>query len=354
MLSLCTPSFGPPSKWQFLPLPTPNLTRDDEVLIKVHAAAINPTDIGGAQGRYWPAFNVPLPFKIGYDLAGTISAVGASVTKFKIGDEVFCCLAFKTAGFGNGSISEYAKSTEDLVVLKPRNLTFVQAASLPLVCLTAVQMFERIPGGVEGKAVWVTAGLSGVGSVAVQMAKNVYGAQRVCTSVSTRKVGLVDGLVGEGVVDEVVDYTKTDLKKAVPLKSVDVLIDTIGSMFSTLPLVKPGGMIITCAGPSPPSGRNLKNISSAINRFIEKLLDLIDNLTRWWVGRSGVNYDSVLMKANGSELERVRTWVEEHKIRPVVGKVLKFRDLVGIREECGRVMKGKGGVGKVVVEVIAE
>lgn len=82
--------------------------------------------------------------------------------------------------------------------------------------------------------------------------------------------------------------------------------------------------------------------------------NFLDRIVRWWVGRYQVKFDSVLMKVNGSELESIKEWVEQGKIRPVVGKVLKFRDLEGIKEECTRIMKGNGGVGKVVIEIIAE
>jgi hypothetical protein len=87
---------------------------------------------------------------------------------------------------------------------------------------------------------------------------------------------------------------------------------------------------------------------------VEKILNFLDALTRWWIGRYDVKYDSVLMKVKGGELEIVKGWVEEGKIRPVVGKVLGFGDLEGIRRECGRVMDGRGGVGKVVIQLLSE
>jgi NADPH:quinone reductase-like Zn-dependent oxidoreductase len=112
-------------------------------------------------------------------------------------------------------------------------------------------------------------------------------------------------------------------------------------------------MIVACAGP-PPSGRNVRNISTEVPFLIEKTLDFLDAITRWWVGRYQVKFDSVLMKPNGSELQRIKEWVEEGKIKPVVGRVLKFANLEGIKEECTRMMKGKGGVGKVVINVITD
>jgi NADPH:quinone reductase-like Zn-dependent oxidoreductase len=112
-------------------------------------------------------------------------------------------------------------------------------------------------------------------------------------------------------------------------------------------------MIVACAG-TPPSGRNLKNISTEIPVIVEKVLDFINAIAQWYFGRYQVKFDSVLMKSNGNELERIKDWVEEGKIKPVIGKVLKFADLGGIKEECTRIMKGKGGIGKVVVEIIAD
>ncbi|TVY24898.1 NADPH-dependent alkenal/one oxidoreductase-like protein [Lachnellula hyalina] len=354
MRSLCIRRFGTPSKWEIADLPTPKITRGDEVLVKVHAAAINPTDIGAARGKYWPAFNVPLPYKIGYDLAGTVVERGSEVTKFNVGDEVFCCLPFKDRGkYGTGAVSEYALLAETLVVSKPRNLNFMEAASIPMVALTALQMLDKVPGGVQGKTVFIPAGLSGVGSAAVQMAKNSYGAEKVITTVSTRKIPMIDGLMSKGVVDESIDYTKVNPAKMIPDNSIDVMIDSIGATFSSLALLKNGGMIVACAGP-PSSGRNLRNISTDVPFLIEKILDFVNGIVRWWVGRYQVKFDTVLMKSNGTELERIKTWVEEGKLRPVVGKVLKFADLEGIKEECGRIMKGRGGVGKVVIDIIAD
>lgn len=112
-------------------------------------------------------------------------------------------------------------------------------------------------------------------------------------------------------------------------------------------------MIVACAGP-PSSGRDLKNISTDVPYLVEKILNLVNAVVRWWVGRYQVKFDTVLMKANGGDLERIKTWVEEGKLRPVVGKVLKFVDLEGIKEEGERIMKGKGGVGKVVIDIIAD
>ena len=112
-------------------------------------------------------------------------------------------------------------------------------------------------------------------------------------------------------------------------------------------------MVVTCTG-IPPSGRNLKNISPDVPFLLVKLLNFFHAMTRWWIGRYHVKFDHVLMKSNGGDLEKIKVWVEEGKIKPVVGKVLKFANLEGIREECIRMKNGKGGVGKVVIDIITD
>ncbi|TVY21678.1 2-methylene-furan-3-one reductase [Lachnellula arida] len=251
----------------------------------------------------------------------------------------------KSEKYGTGAISEYALLTETLVVSKPKNLNFVEAAALPMVALTAIQMLDKVPGGVEGKT-WC-----GVGGCA--NGENAYGAEKVITTVSTRKIPMIDEFLGKGVVDEMIDYTKVNPAKTIPQNSIDVLIDSIGATFSSLALLKKGGMVVACAGP-PCSGRDLKNISTDVPFLVEKILNLVNAVVRWWVGRYQVRFDTVLMKSNGGALERIKMWVEEGRLRPVVGTVLKFVDLEGIKGEGERIMMGKGGVGKVVIDIIAD
>jgi NADPH:quinone reductase-like Zn-dependent oxidoreductase len=159
----------------------------------------------------------------------------------------------KSGKYGTGSVSQYALVGETFLISKPKNLSFVEASSIPLVALTAIQMFDKVPGGVEGKTVFVPAGrkrsypfslldqelkcyreVSGVGSVAAQMAKNVYGAGKVITTVSTKKVSMVDDLLGKGVVDETIDYTKANPGKTIPGHSIDVMMDSVGASFSSV------------------------------------------------------------------------------------------------------------------------
>lgn len=159
MKSLAVPSFRDPADFTVLDLPVPRISRPDHILIKVHAASINPTDIALARGAFKLAVKIPFPIKIGYDVSGTIEAIGDSVTVFKVGDEVFCCLPWED----RGGISEYALTTTNFIVSKPSNLSHVAAASLPLVSLTSLQSFEKISllsSGEEfaGKTVLIPAG----------------------------------------------------------------------------------------------------------------------------------------------------------------------------------------------------
>jgi NADPH:quinone reductase-like Zn-dependent oxidoreductase len=161
--------------------------------------------------------NIPdsFPYKIGYDCAGTVLTTGSQVKRFKAGDEVFVRLP----ECHRGSWSELARSTEDFVALKPNTISMEEAASIPLACMTALQALRGYEGNLEGKTVFIPAGrklyrtslcepdadlytVGGTGIFACQLAKNIFRAGKVITTVSTSKVPQVNKLLGEGIVDE--------------------------------------------------------------------------------------------------------------------------------------------------------
>ena len=129
--------------------------------------------------------------------------------------------------------------------------------------LSALQAFESanatIPGGLSGKTILVPAGLSGTGSVGLQLAKHVYGAAKVITTVSTPKVPQIDQFLGKGTVDQIIDYTKQNLHKEVGKRSVDFFFDTVGTGMADLPLMKPRTGIIVSISSIPP-GKSMARI----------------------------------------------------------------------------------------------
>ncbi len=307
------------------------------------------------------------PCKIGLDVAGTVSAVGDKVSNFKVGDEVYGTLEESDRGSPphppykssfltcTGSASDYAVASQTVIAPKNSKLTHAEAASLCIAGITALQVFDKanstIPGGLKGKTVFVPAGLSGTGSIGLQLAKNVFGAGKVITTVSTAKVDKVSTLLGTGVVDQVVDYKTQDPLKEIPRGSVDFMFDTMGGAISYVSLIKPkAGHIITVA--TVPNGSAVKKAFPDTPFYFKYVMDLVDWYYRFRTGRWEVGYEYFGVKVKTEDLEEMSKFVAEGKVKPVVGKVAKLDDLQAVKEGCHDIYEGHGGIGKFVIELV--
>ncbi|MFF5189277.1 NADP-dependent oxidoreductase [Streptomyces sp. NPDC000345] len=210
------------------PAPRPN-----EVLVRVRAAGVNPTDW---KHRATGGFLGEPPFVLGWDVSGTVEAVGIGVAAFVPGDEVFGMLPYP---FGHGSHAEYVVAPVRALWHKPAALDHVQAGALPLVSLTAWQALVETAALEAGQRVLIHAAAGGVGHVAVHLAK-----ERGAYVIGTASAGKHDFLRGLGA-DEVIDYRETDFTEAV--KDVDVVLDTLGGETSvrSLSVVRPGGIVVS-------------------------------------------------------------------------------------------------------------
>ncbi len=227
--------YGSPDVLEFedVAKPTP---ADGEVLVKVHAAAVNPLDWHYMRGspyfvRLGSGLGAPKDSRIGVDFAGTVEAVGKDVRQFKPGDEVF--------GGRNGAFAEYVVVPEDrALVPKPSNVTFEQAASVPIAAVTALQAL-RDKGKIEpGQRVLINGASGGVGTFAVQIAKS-FGAE-VTGVCSTRNVEMVKSIGA----DHVIDYTKADYTESG--KQFDLIIDNVGthSLLANRRVLSPKGLLV--------------------------------------------------------------------------------------------------------------
>lgn len=212
--------------------------------------------------------------------------------------------------------------------------------------------------GLKGKTVFVSSGLSGTGSAAAQVAKHVYGAARVVASLSTGKIGLVDEFLPPGTIDVVFDYQKEDIaSKEFSDRiggedgKVDVYFDTVGTVMQAghLGIIKKGGVVITIT--SIVTGEEMEKLMKP-SWLVKKIMDLGFKYYSFTAGRQGVQWDAILAPLrDGGQLDEVSGWIDEGKVKPVVGKVAKLSDLAGVIEISETVLSGKGGVGKYVVEV---
>ncbi|GHA25237.1 NADP-dependent oxidoreductase [Streptomyces anthocyanicus] len=207
--------------------------RPNEVLVRVRAAGVNPTDW---KHRATGGFLGEPPFVLGWDVSGVVESVGIGVAAFRPGDEVFGMLSYP---FGHGSHAEYVTAPARTFTRKPSGIDHVQAGALPLVSLTAWQALVERAEVQPGQRVLVHAAAGGVGHVAVQIAK-ARGA-RVIGTASAAKHEFLRSLGA----DETVDYRETDFAEAV--KDVDVVLDTIGGDTSlrSLRVLRPGGVVVS-------------------------------------------------------------------------------------------------------------
>ncbi|AUG78581.1 NADPH:quinone reductase [Kitasatospora sp. MMS16-BH015] len=209
-----------------------------EVLVRVHAAGINPVD--WKTRKYGGLLRVPAPFVPGYDVSGVVEAVGMGVVLFRPGDEVYGMVGFPHL---RGAYAEYLTAPTRHLVAKPAELSHVTAAALPLAALTAWQALFDVAGLRAGQRVLVHAAAGGLGHLAVQIAK-AAGAYVIGTA-STAKHEYLRGLGA----DELIDYRTTDFASAV--SDLDVVLDTIGGDYGarSLPLIKDGGALVNFTGP---------------------------------------------------------------------------------------------------------
>ncbi|MET7275011.1 MULTISPECIES: NADP-dependent oxidoreductase [Streptomyces] len=275
--------------------------RPNEVLVRVRAAGVNPTDW---KHRANGGFLGEPPFVLGWDVSGVVEAVGIGVAAFRPGDEVFGMLSYP---FGHGSHAEYVTAPARTFTHKPAGIDHVQAGALPLVSLTAWQALVERADLREGQRVLIHAAAGGVGHVAVQIAK-----ARGAHVIGTASAGKHEFLRSLGA-DETVDYRETDITEAV--KDVDVVLDTIGGETSlrSLRVLRPGGIVVSIL----PVGSD---------EFFQE------------AERLGVRAVRMLVDADRADMREIAGLVESGKLRATIEKTFPLADAAQAHElgETGR------------------
>ncbi|WP_055547061.1 NADP-dependent oxidoreductase [Streptomyces sp. NBRC 110028] len=311
--------------------PDPRVGADD-VLVRVHAASVNPLDLKLRDGDFKAILPYRLPLILGNDLAGVVVRVGSAVTGFAVGDEVYA----RPGKDRIGTFAELIAVHQDDVAIKPATLTMTEAASLPLAALTSWQALVERAQVRPGQKILIHAGSGGVGTIAIQLAKHL--GAHVATTASTAKVDLVKQLGA----DIVVDYKKQAFETV--LDGYDVVLDTLGgeTLEKSLRVLKPGGKVIGIAG--PPDAAFARELGA--NAFLRLAMSALSFTTRRRAKRRGVTYSFLFMKASGDQLRELTPLIDAGKIRPVVDCVFPFEET---REAMAYVEGGRAKAGKVVV-----
>jgi NADPH:quinone reductase-like Zn-dependent oxidoreductase len=281
-------------------VPDPEM-REDDVLIEIHAAGVNPLDSKIRDGEFKLLLPYRLPLILGNELAGVVIRVGSRVRRFKPGDEVYA----RPDKNRIGTFAEFIAVSEDDLAIKPKSLTMEEAASIPL--------------------------------FAIQLAKHV--GATVATTTSTANIDLVRRLGA----DIVIDYKKDSFEEI--LRDCDVVLNSLDAetLKKSLRVLKPGGNLISISGPPDPEfARDL-----GLSRILELVMRLLSFRIRRQAKRHQVNYSFLFMRASGDQLRQIGSLIETGAIRPVLDRVFPFEST---KEAMAYVEKGRAK-GKVVVKV---
>jgi NADPH:quinone reductase-like Zn-dependent oxidoreductase len=324
--------YGKKQELRLADMPQPQL-RDDEVLVQVHAAGVNLLDSKLRDGEFKLILPYRVPLILGHDVAGVVVEVGPRVRQFKLGDEVYA----RTDDFRIGTFAEFVPVKEASLALKAKGLTMEEAASIPLVALTAWQVLVEKANLKNGQKVFIQAGSGGVGTFASQLAKHL--GATVATTTSTTNVALVKSLGA----DVVIDYKTQDFEDV--LRNYDVVLNSQDgkTLAKSLRVLKGGGKLISISGPPDPEfGRE-----SAASGFVKLVIWLLSSGIRRKAKSRRVSFSFLFMKANGSQLREITRLLDAGLIRPVIDRIFPFEST---NEAMAYVEAGRAK-GKVVVKI---
>lgn len=313
-------------------MPTPEIN-EFEVLAEIHAASINPIDFKIRDGKVRLLIQYKMPLILGNDFSGVIVKVGKKVTRFKVGDEIYA----RPRKSKIGTFAEYISIHEDDIALKPKNLSFEEAASIPLVGLTSYQALHDIMQLQKGQKILIHAGSGGVGTFAIQLAK-AMGAT-VATTASEAGANLVTSLGA----DKVINYKKENFEAI--LKNYDAVFDTLGgkTLEKSFKIIKNGGNIVTVSG--RPNARFAKEYGSGWWKTL--LFSAASRKLTALEKKHHAQYSFLFMKPSGDQLRIIADLIESGSIKPVIDRTFSFEEA----EKAMKYAESGRAKGKIIVKI---
>jgi len=283
----------------------------DQVLVQIQSAGVNLLDSLIRNGEFKIFLPYKTPFVNGHDMAGVVAKVGAKVTKFKVGDEVYS----RVGDFRIGTFAEFIAVKESDLALKPNNTSMEEASSIPLIGLTAWQALVEIAKVKKGQKVFIQAGSGGVGTFAIQLAKHL--GAFVATTTSSANVELVKSLGA----DLVIDYKKEDFVNI--LKDYDVVLHSNREakvLENSISILKQGGSLVSLTGPPTPEFAK----EAGLGWHFRVLMGLLSMSARRMAKKRNVKFKFLFMRAEGNQLNEITKLIESGVIKPVVDRVFPF------------------------------
>ena len=285
------------------------------------------------KGTFKPILRFQLPATLGSDLAGIVIETGSRVTRFKPGDAVFASIF----DLGTGALAEFARVPESAAALKPPNLDFVQAASIPMAGLTSWQALKNRAHIKPGQKVFIPAGAGGIGTFAIQLAK-YFGAD-VGTTTSTGNVDMVRALGA----DEVIDYTTRRFEDV--LRDYDSVLGTVrgDTIERALRILKPESTVVSLIGPPDAAFARARGM----NFFMVCVFGLLSRKIIRRARKRGIAYSFLFVHPDGAQLGEISELLKAGYIRPVIDKVFPFEQA---KDALAYLERGRAK-GKVVVQM---
>ena len=307
--------------------------KPDELLVEVYAVGLNPIDNMIPTGMFKPVLKLQLPATMGSDLSGVVKEVGSNVTRFKPGDAIFASLF----DLGSGSLAELAVVPEKVAAPKPPNLSFVEAASIPMVGLTSWQALKERANIQKGQKIFIPAGSGGIGTFAIQLAK--YIGAKVGTTTSSGNIPLVTSLGAE----EVIDYKKSEFDKV--LRGYDMVLGTLrgDALEKSIGILRHGGKVVSLIGPLDAAFAS----SRQLNFVLKFIFGLMSRKIMRLAGKRNVTYSFLFVRPDGRQLSEIGNLLESEHIHPVIDKVFPFEEA---REALEYLAQGRAR-GKVIVQL---
>lgn len=304
-----------------------------EVLAEIHAASINPIDFKIRDGKVRLLIQYKMPLILGNDFSGVVVKVGKKVTRFKVGDEIYA----RPRKSKIGTFAEYISIHEDDIALKPKNLSFEEAASIPLVGLTSYQALHDIMQLQKGQKILIHAGSGGVGTFAIQLAK-AMGAT-VATTASEAGANLVTSLGA----DQVINYKKENFEAI--LKNYDAVFDTLGgkTLEKSFKIIKNGGNIVSVSG--RPNARFAKEYGSGLWKTL--LFSVASRKLTALEKKHHAQYSFLFMKPSGDQLRIIADLIESGSIKPVIDRTFSFEEA----EKAMKYAESGRAKGKIIVKI---
>ncbi|KAG5369094.1 2-methylene-furan-3-one reductase [Yarrowia sp. C11] len=336
MRAAYTTAYGGPDKIEYSDtFPKLKLVGPEDVLIRVADASINPIDTLRNKGMLRMLMCDEHPHVFGYDVGGFVEEVGANCTRLKVGDRVYA----RIGEAQSGTLAGYVSAKEVHVALAPKNLPLNQSAGIPLVTLTAYQAF--VAGNVQkGQRVFISKGAGGVGTMAIQLAKHVFGAY-VITTGSEHKAELLKELGA----DEVINYRKEKFQDVIK-EPVDFAFDVSDEPAAHAKITKKKGFVAALRGaPSPAMAKKvLAHPPGFLMNNVLRAANFATSRTAWWYG---VRYEAIFCEPSAKDLDTIRGFLEEGTIKPVIDSTYDLKEAKAAMEklDSGR------STGKIILSV---